>query len=147
MIHNTISKAKVLGCVLSLGAMVGCSSLGIGGGAKQTMNVDPSVPAARGEVQAKEGDNGNTEVRLNVEHLAKPEAIESDARTYVVWVQDSQNGERVQNVGALRVNDDLKGDIRAITPMKQFDIFVTPEPVANAESPSGDRILWTTVTR
>lgn len=145
MIQGKIT--KLLAAAFALGAISACSSLGIGGGDKQSMSVDPSVPAARGEVRAKTGDNGNTELRLAVEHLAKPEALEADARTYVVWVQDSQNGERVQNVGALRVNDDLKGDIRAITPMKQFDIFVTPEPVANAESPSGDRVLWTTVTQ
>lgn len=138
---------KFLGSTLALSALVGCASLGIGGGPKQAMNVDPSVPAARGEVQAKEGENGNTEVRLKVEHLARPEAVEGEAKTYVVWVQDSQNGERVQNVGALQVNDDLRGSIRALTPMKQFDIFVTPEPLANAETPSGDRVLWTTVTQ
>ncbi|RZA06517.1 MAG: hypothetical protein EOP11_10185 [Proteobacteria bacterium] len=127
-------------------ALSSCASLGIGGGPKQVMNVDPSVPAAHGEVQAKESDNGNTEVRLKVEHLARPEALGSEAKTYVVWVQDSATGEHVQNLGALKVNDSLKGSIRALTPLKRFDIFVTPEPLATAESPSGERVLWSTVS-
>lgn len=147
MIQQVISKGKVLGTVLSLAALVGCSSLGLGGNNSQAMHADTSVPAARGEVMAKEGDNGNTEMRVQVEHLAPPEAIVDDAKTYVVWAQDSENGERVQNLGALRVDEKLKGELRAVTPLKRFDIFITPEPVATADTPSGDRVLWTTVTR
>ncbi|RZA08858.1 MAG: hypothetical protein EOP11_03580 [Proteobacteria bacterium] len=85
-------------------------------------------------------------MRLKVEHLARPEALGTEAKTYVVWVQDSATGEHVQNLGALKVNDSLKGSIRALTPLKRFDIFVTPEPMATAESPSGERVLWSTIS-
>ena len=118
----------------------GCASTG-----SQMMNTDSRVPAAQGEVDAKQGDNGNTQLSVKVKHMAKPEAVEPMANTYVVWARDSSGSGNVQNLGALQVNDDLEGELDAVTPLKHFDVFVTAEPVATAQYPTGSKTLWTSV--
>jgi hypothetical protein len=120
-------------------AVTGCAS------SPQLMSADSRVPAAQGEVKAKDEDNGNTHLKVKVKHMAKPSAVEPMASTYVVWAQDNTNTGNVQNLGALQVDDDLEGEIEAITPMKRFDVFITAEPVATAQYPTGTKTLWTTV--
>lgn len=126
------------GIVLAAGIMSCASS-------PQIMSADSRVPAAQGEVKAKEEGNGNTHLKVKVKHMAKPNAVEPMASTYVVWAQDNTNTGNVQNLGALQVGDDLEGEIEAITPMKRFDVFITAEPVATAQYPTGTKTLWTTV--
>lgn len=119
--------------------IVGCAS------GTQAMNVSRTNPAAYGEVEAKEEANGNTRIKINVEHLARPEAVTPTASTYVVWAQDLSGSGEAQNLGALQVDDKLKGKFETITPLKKFDIFITPEPMTTAQYPTGDRALWSTV--
>jgi hypothetical protein len=45
------------------------------------------------------------------------------------------------------VNDDLEGSLKATTPYKDFDIFVTAESLPKPENPSGMVILKGTVER
>lgn len=120
-------------------AAAGCAS------STQLMSADSRVPAAQGEVKAKTEDNGNTHLKVKVKHMAKPNAVEPMAQTYVVWAQDTANTGNVQNLGALQVSDDLEGEIEAITPLKRFDVFITAEPLATAQYPTGVKTLWTTV--
>jgi hypothetical protein len=117
----------------------GCAS------SPQIMSADSRVPAAQGQVKAKAEGNGNTRIDVKVKHMAKPNAVEPMAQTYVVWAQDNNNTGNVQNLGALHVDDDLEGEIEAITPLKRFDVFITAEPVATAQYPTGTKTLWTTV--
>jgi len=119
--------------------IAGCAS------SPQIMSADTRVPAAQGEVKAKAEDNGNTHLQVKVKHMAKPNAVEPMAQTYVVWAQDNTNTGNVQNLGALQVDDDLEGEIEAVTPLKRFDVFITAEPVATAQYPTGTKALWTTV--
>lgn len=119
--------------------VAGCAS------SPQIMSADSRVPAAQGEVKSKEESNGNTHLKVKVKHMAKPNAVEPMAQTYVVWAQDNTNTGNVQNLGALQVNDNLEGEIEALTPMKRFDVFITAEPVATAQYPTGVKTLWTTV--
>lgn len=119
--------------------LAGCAS-------RPTMKMESGerIPAAEGHVAAKQGDNGNTKVQVAVKHLAKPEQVEEEASTYVVWAQDANGGD-VYNLGALQLNDNLEGKLDTITPLKRFDVFVTAEPVATTRYPSGYKALWTHV--
>jgi hypothetical protein len=74
-----------------------------------------------------------------VDHLAKPEHLSPAKQAYVVWIQPE--GKEATNEGVLRVNDELKGDFRANTPYKKFDLFVTAEDTPTATSPSGPEIM------
>jgi hypothetical protein len=92
------------------------------------MHSAAAVPAAHGTVDATEDGNGNTSLRIKVEHLAPPSKIAPDATVYVVWIEP-RNAPR-QNVGALALNDELEGSLDTVTPHRRFRVVVTPEPSA-----------------
>jgi hypothetical protein len=103
------------------------------------------VPAAKGSVEIGKDRNGNTEVKLKVEHLANPTSLSPSQANYVVWLQDKGSGP--ENQGELRVNRKLEGTFQTVTPRKNFDLFVTGENDATVKSPSGPEVLRATVSR
>ncbi len=105
----------------------------------------PSVPASEGSVDATQVANGNTLVVVHVKHLAPPAKLFQDAIVYVVWIQP-RNGE-LQNVGALKLNDDLKGQLDTLTPHKRFHLIVTPEPGGRGAAPSHPPVFTADVER
>jgi opacity protein-like surface antigen len=106
---------------------------------KVQMQTSSGMPAAEGKAVLEHDRNGNVEVKLTVHHLAKPENLSPAKQAYVVWVQPE--GEQPVNEGALRVNDELKGEFRTRTPYKKFDIFVTAEDTPTATSPTGPEVM------
>lgn len=104
---------------------------------------DPSVPAASGKLETDHDHNGNTKLSLKVYNLAKPTNLSPAKNTYVVWVQP--NGQPAQNLGELKLGDQLKGEFEGVTPAKSFDLFVTAEDNATAAAPSGIQLLKTRV--
>lgn len=110
-----------------------------------TMTAGQNNPAAQGKVLVTDAGNGNNELLVSVSHLAEPPRVASDATTYVVWVAPIAGDAPPQNVGALTVDQDLSGLLRTITPHDEFDLFITAEPSERAQSPSGERVLWTRV--
>ena len=105
----------------------------------------PDIPAAEGTVRATAGENGNTMLRVFVRHLAKPAKVRPDATTYVVWVQPS--GGAPQNMGALKVDGDLRGSLTTVTPLKSFDVFITLENSATVQEPSAENVLSASIGR
>jgi hypothetical protein len=103
------------------------------------------VPAAEGSVEIGKDRNGNTEVRLKVEHLANPTSLSPSQANYIVWLQDKGFGP--ENQGELKVNGKLEGSFRTVTPRKNFDVFVTGENDGTVKLPSGLEVLRTTVSR
>ena len=90
------------------------------------MHSASAVPAAEGTVKATEDNNGNTNVSIQVKHLAPPSKVASDATVYVVWIKPRNSD--VQNVGALTLSHDLEGSLETVTPHRRFQVMVTPEP-------------------
>jgi hypothetical protein len=117
------------------------------GAHKSELKPAQSVPAAKGEVKAKEGDNGNTLIEVKVEHLAPAKALQDTASTYVVWVRPRTGSTVPQNVGALSVNDQREGSLETVTPLEEFDLLVTPEPSASVTEPSGEPVFTAIVER
>jgi hypothetical protein len=95
-----------------------------------------TVPAAHGKVDTDVDKNGNTNLRIAVEHLAEPDMIAQGANGYVVWVQP-QGTNTYQNIGTLKVNENLEGTYNTSVPYKKFNILITPEANTQAQSPSG----------
>jgi hypothetical protein len=124
-------------------AQVACGLTG--GGAKQTMLTSAEVPSGQGTVQTKSDANGNTELTLDVNHLAPPPRVVPDASVYVVWV--SPRGGSIQNVGALVVDNDQHGNLRTVTPFRQFTVTVTPEPSARVTTPTHKPVFTSEVSR
>jgi len=106
----------------------------------------PRTPAAQGTVVARVGENGNTRLVVEVKHLAYPERVAPDAKVYVVWVQP-QGGGPAQNVGALRLGDDLTGRLETVTPHPAFVVKVTAENAPTATEPRGPEVLQAQVAQ
>jgi len=100
-------------------------------------------PSAMGEADLSKDKNGNTNVSLRVEHLAKPAMLTPPANLYVVWFQ--QPGSDPENEGQLQVGNDLRGQLKTTTPWHNFDIFVTAETDPTVKTPSDQIVLRVTV--
>lgn len=100
-------------------------------------------PSAMGDVDLSKDKNGNTNISLRVEHLAKPTLLTPPANLYVVWFQEP--GANPENEGQLQVGNDLKGQLKTITPLHNFDIFVTAEMDPTVKTPSDQVVLRVTI--
>ena len=103
------------------------------------------VPAAKGSAHVGKDRNGNTEVKIKVEHLAKPENLSPPQASYIVWLQDKES--EPENQGELKVNGKLEGSFQTVTPHRSFDLFVTGEKDASVKAPSGPEVLRARITR
>lgn len=107
-------------------------------GAAATMPLGRSaeIPAAEGKVKLRQTSNGNTEIKLNVKHLAPPARIDATSAVFVVWVRGLETGALPQNLGALRVNKNLSGKLEAVTSLREFDLFLTCEGTQTVTAPT-----------
>lgn len=110
-----------------------------GGGRKVVMTSAASVPSAKGTVQINQDRNKNTQLDMKVEHLANPSALTPPAIVYVVWIQE--NGQPAENKGELRVDGNLNGEFKTVSPYKAFTVFVTAEQSPQVQSPTGEQLL------
>jgi hypothetical protein len=104
-----------------------------------------ATPAAQGKVITGNDRNGNTEIDVQVKHLATPQSLTPAKQGYLVWVQP--HGQPAQLLGTLRVNEDLEGSLKASTPYKDFDVFITAEDQMKPDTPSSMVILKGSVER
>lgn len=101
----------------------------------------PLVPAAAGNVDVDRDKNGNLKIDLNVEHLAHPASLTPPATVYTVWFRERD--QEPQSQGQLRIHDDLKGDLKTTTPLRDFEVIITAENDDHARIPS-DRVAMRT---
>ena len=110
---------------------------------KFPLTATPVVPGAKGYVDVGQDKNGNTEVDLKVEFLAKPSSLTPPAETYIVWFR--QQGSEPESQGQLKVDDNLRGEFKTTTNMKNFDVFVTAENERVPKAPAGPEVLRATI--
>lgn len=128
--------------------LAGCGTM-MGGGATaggHSMTVSSGMPAAEATVRLGQAANDNTSIDLTVEHLAQPERLDPPANVYVVWTKPPEEQE-AQNIGALKVDEDLTGRLTTVSPLHSFELFVTAEQSAQVTEPTGEPLLWTTFSR
>jgi hypothetical protein len=104
-----------------------------------------AAPAAEGKIITDNDRNGNTGVEIQVKHMATPQSLTPPKQTYLVWVQP--RGKEPELLGALRVNENLEGSLKAATPYKAFDVLITAEDSPKPDSPSSLVILKGAVER
>jgi hypothetical protein len=112
---------------------------------KFAFTATPIVPAASGWVELGKDHNGNTEVKLKVKDLARPENLTPPESYYIVWLQGRDSAPH--NEGELRVNGKLEGQFQTVTPKESFDVFVTGENDKTVKLPVGPEVLRTSVSR
>ena len=109
------------------------------------MTSGSNVPAATGTVKVKtDKDNGHTELDIKVDHLAHPSSLNPSANAYLVWVRPGAGAAVKQ--GAIRVNNDLKGELKVVTVAKDFDLIITAEQSESVSIPSQVDVLHTHVS-
>ncbi len=113
---------------------------------KVQLSASPDVPAAQALAKVSSTDNGNTNIELSVQHLGTPGRVRDGANVYIVWVRAEGAGAQAQNVGALKLDSDLNGRITTTTPLRTFDLFITPESSQTATFPSGPRVLFARIS-
>lgn len=102
------------------------------------------VPAATATVKVqRDKDNRNTKIDLKVSHLARPSSLTPPASVYLVWVR--ARGSDAVKEGAIGVDNDLKGELKTVTVLKDFDLLVTAEQSESATAPSEVEIFSTRV--
>lgn len=142
--HRFVRSIAVVSVSALAFSATGCGLFG-SSAPQQTMMTSAANTSGEGTVQAEAGDNDNTQLEVQVKHLAPPSRVAADASVYVVWIQP-RNAE-IQNVGALRIDDDLVGTLNTTTPHRAFTLTVTPEPSARMASPTHEAVFTTTVNR
>jgi hypothetical protein len=110
---------------------------------KYPMTAASIVPGARAEVVISKDKNGNTRLKMRVQHLAHLENLTPSAAAYVVWLQE--RGGNSENKGQLKMDKNLKATFETVTPLKSFDVFVTAEQDFRAKDPSGPEVLKATI--
>ena len=113
---------------------------------KSQVGISEKIPATRAQLSFAKTDNDNTKIDLKVNHLAEPERVVPGATTYIVWVRPTGDAP-AQNLGALKVDRNLKAKLETVTPQKNFELFVTAESSPLVTNPSGEALMWTTVRR
>jgi hypothetical protein len=103
------------------------------------------APAAEGKIITDNDRNGNTGIEIHVKHMATPQSLTPARQSYLVWVQP--RGKDPELLGALRVNSDLEGSLKAATTYKNFEVFITAEDNMKPDAPSSTVILKGTVER
>lgn len=126
--------------------LAGLIAASCAGPRKLKMENSGDIPAAEATVAIGTNDNGNTTFDLAVRHLALPSRVDPKANTYVVWLRGGDSSARTQNMGALKVDSDLNGSYSGVTPLRDFDLFVTVEPSPTATTPTGKSLLYRAVT-
>lgn len=132
------------GGYMAILAAVMAMSAGCGG--KTRLSTSPTLPAAESTVKYKTTKNDNTHIALSVKHLAQPEKLTPPASHYVVWMRATKD-EAAQNIGALKVDKNLNGDLDTEVPLHSFELFVTAEASGQVQQPSEKQLLWTNYSR
>ena len=110
---------------------------------KYPMTAASIVPGARAEIAIGKDKNGNTRLKMRVQHLANLGNLTPPAAAYVVWLQE--RGGNSENQGQLKIDKNLKATFETVTPLKSFDVFVTAEQDVRAKGPSGPEVLKATI--
>jgi hypothetical protein len=140
---NQILKKIGMGTVLSSSLVFGACST-TGGSQTWSMNSAETATAAVGKVKVANEKDGNTKVKVSVDHLAPPALAAEEESAYVVWIKPDNGA--AQNVGILKVGSNRKGELSTRTPFKEFTVMVTLEKSSSATIPSGAPVMDTRIT-
>src|SRR5258708_40122432 len=115
------------------------------GGRKDRLTNTGVAPAAEGKIITDNDRNGNNGIEIHVKHMATPQSLMPPKQNYLVWVQP--RGKDPELLGALRVNNNLEGSLKAATSYKDFEVLITAEDNMKPDTPSSSVILKGTVAR
>jgi hypothetical protein len=109
--------------------------------AAQRFHLEPTamVPGATGVAEVGHDGNGNTTLNIHVGRLARPGQLSPARVTYVAWAEAP--GRPAENLGIVTVGNDQKGDLNALTTLKDFRLVITAEDSPQVTIPTGPIVL------
>jgi hypothetical protein len=107
------------------------------------MTASDTMPGATAQLQVAKEKDGNSQLEVKANGMAKPGRLTPAAKTYVVWVQ--QEGAPAKSQGELKVGNNHKGDLKTATTFHTFNVFITAETNAQTQLPSEQVVLRATV--
>jgi hypothetical protein len=107
------------------------------------MTASDIATGATAQLQVAKEKDGNSQLEVKANGMAKPGRLTPAAKTYVVWVQ--QEGSPAKSQGELKVGNNHKGDLKSATTLHTFNVFVTAETDAHTTLPSEQVVLRATV--
>lgn len=104
------------------------------------------VPAAQGKVQVKKDKNNNYAISVSISDLADVSRLTPARKTYIVWMQTSENLTR--NIGQINSNTGhfskrLKAAFETVSSFRPVQIFITAEDEADIRFPGAQMVLTT----
>src|SRR5580658_4024854 len=66
------------------------------------------VPGARGDIDVSKDNNGNTKLKMKVQHLANAENLTPPATVYIIWFRERDGNP--ENQGQLKVGKNLEAN-------------------------------------
>ncbi|MBN1461705.1 MAG: hypothetical protein JXA57_19415 [Armatimonadetes bacterium] len=108
---------------------------------KTGVGISYTVPAAEAEINTSQDSNGNTVVDLRVKHLSPPQNLSPARSMYVAWVETPDG--RTFNAGRLKINDNLEGQVRVVTPYPRFRLIISAEDDPLVIEPGYQRVMET----
>lgn len=128
--------------VMALASLSGACAFG-----SRTVSMSPAVgvPSASGTVKASPSEAGNTRLEIELRHMAQPQRVSLGATTFVVWAL-GLGQTTPQNIGALRVDDELRGTLSTLTPYSTFELFITAEADGDARAPTGEQVMRASIS-
>ena len=113
---------------------------------KIDFQISSVVPSARGYVQIKKDKNKNNIIALHLLNLAEVERLQSEKKTYVVWMLTNQNA--TINLGQINssttlFSKQLKASFETVSSFVPVQIYITAEQDSNAQYPDSQVVLST----
>lgn len=113
-----------------------------GGPLKYSVASSAKAPGADAKIVADvKKDQNETALDIKVENLAPPSRVLEGSSVYVVW-QRKDDKAKWSRIGSLKFDEGArKGNFTGSVPETAFDLEISAEKDASAESPSGDAIF------
>lgn len=111
-------------------------------GCVKRVRFEALAPAGQGTATARieltYDRNNNLQVQLL--NVPDPSRLNPNYTRYVLWAA-TPDRRTVINIGQLRVDEKKKAEIKTLTPLRSFILFVTAEPRGDILTPGPDLIF------
>lgn len=101
------------------------------------------TPAAEIVAKTSTDKNNNTTIEVTAKNLASADRLDPPKKSYVVWITTEDNG--TKNMGLLNSKNGSKAVLKATTPFKVKEIYITAEDQGNISYPAGIEISRTSL--
>ena len=99
------------------------------------------VPAARGYITVNDDKNKNFLIKVELMYLAEANRMTPPKNTYVVWMTSNKN--TTQNIGQIKITNNLKESFETVSSTKPTKVFITAEDDATIQYPTTQVVLST----